>query len=93
MFYKGYLNKYFVDVEFEFFVAAWEKYHIAANKIDGHIKTPRNLEERKLIGLAIKEGIEAQTRYLGFYITSDLKKNKKWQSAKLEALRRLKAYE
>lgn len=82
------LGKFVVDEEYETYVKAWGRYYYAADQIDGHIKYPQTKEENKLCRLAVIAGVDAMTAYL---ISKELRtpgyKDKKWQSAKREALR------
>lgn len=47
------------------YVEAWLAYHRAADKIDGHIKSPGTKEEYDLIVMAQKAGREAMAKVLG----------------------------
>jgi len=83
------LGKFAIDREYETYVEAWVCYYQAADLIDGHIKYPQTSEETKTCRLAVLAGVDALTAYL---ISKGLRtpgyKNKKWQRAKREALRR-----
>ena len=76
-FKQVYLCHPFADDEFEYYVNAWIRYHNAADRIDGHYKG-----QSHLTGLAIREGKSAMGEV-------DIKDDKKWNKAKIEALRRL----
>ena len=81
-----------IDFEYQLYVDAWLAYHRAAQEVDGHIRRPWSSEDHKLIALAVKAGIHAQRMFLlrnGF--TYSLIEPKKWQQAKMEALRILES--
>lgn len=93
-FKNEYLGEFPVDQEYEFMVQAWIVYHKAADLVDGHITVAQNDEERDLNVKAVLAGTHAMTRFAIAHLTPteirNLRKNrKKFQSAKLEALRRM----
>lgn len=84
------LGVFEIDVEFELYYQAWIVYHTTANRIDGHIKRPRNKEELKLIQLAAREAQYMQKSFLkecGVLIYHV--DRKKWNRAKLQAIRNI----
>lgn len=97
-FRKEYLCEPALDLEFEAFLAAWEIYHRTADMYDGDIRSPRTPDEYKRVRHAAREGKLAQERYLtrvggcGVPDLSNSETLKKWNRAKLEALRRLECH-
>lgn len=91
---REYLGHFVTDDEFELFVRAWMAYHEAANRIDGHLK-PGDPDQGKLGHLAVSAGHEAMAKHIDPRVirhaiqVNDYVTYHKWQSAKLEALRRL----
>lgn len=76
----------------QLYLDAWLVYHRTADRIDGHIKQPRTDQESKTVHLAFVMGSKAKFDFLrenGVDPHSiDMSgKNKKWQWAKMEALR------
>ncbi len=97
-FKKEYQQEFAIDHEYELYVQAWEVYHKTADQIDGHIKYPITKDEYNLTRVAGKSAIKAQEDFM--YMMGILKPCpksspeswKKWQQAKLEALRRLEPF-
>lgn len=82
------------DDTYELFVKAWMAYHEAAHKIDGHLP-PRHPDQAKLGNYAVRAGKEAMEKCVPHDVIQEIIRSNdyvnyhKWQSAKLEALRRL----
>lgn len=89
------LGEFAIDHEYEQYLACWMVYHQTADQIDGHIKYPTCTEEYETVRLAGKLAINAQSDFMymmGIKIPSPKYSPegwKKWNAAKLEALRRL----
>lgn len=89
-FRQEYLGEYVKDDLYEVLVEAWMAYHKAADKIDGHIRYPRDSYERRLVRMAAVAGTQARREVLEKAGIPRHKIDKdKWNRAKLEALRRL----
>lgn len=88
------LGEFKVDEEFEFFVKAWTAYHEAADRVDGGFPFAYPFRS-KFTHLAVKAGREAMAQIIHrdevsrIMRRTDPVRYKKWQSAKLEALRRM----
>lgn len=84
-------GKFEPDWAFEEAVTAWIAYHQAADRVDGHI-IPGSSEQRKLVGLAVREGLSAMRRALpGASLNGHPEyDSKRRNQAKIEALRRVK---
>jgi len=93
-FKRQYLGSLLVDDRYELFVRAWMAYHTAAHEVDGHLP-PGHPDQARIGHYAVKAGWEAMEKHLHLQeIQEMIRKNdwigyNKWQSAKLEALRRL----
>lgn len=89
-FHREILGEWIVDKEYETYVDSWMVYYRTANLVDGHIKSPQNLEEYVLLHLAVARGGNAQRQFLIDSGIEIRKRNKvKWDKAKKEAQRRL----
>ena len=94
--YKQYLYGSFqIDEEYEHYVLAWMAYHRATNAIDGQF-IPGSPDQRRVGHLAVRAGLEAMGMVFPLDARPSLVANDpsiesytKWNSAKLEALRRL----
>lgn len=82
-FYREILGEFKQDDEFEWYVLAWTEYHIAADRIDGHLP----MGDSRLAGLATKAGFQAMDRFLQTKFQRP--GGEKWKLANREALRRL----
>lgn len=94
-FLSNILGSFEPDQDHKRFLVAWTLYHEVANKIDGHIKYPRTREEYELCHKAMIAGHTAMKNFLGTDLVrpQDKEMLKKWNMAKLEAVRRFNRLE
>lgn len=96
VFSSEYLTEPVTDTLYEAYVEAWTRYHKSAHQVDGHISVPATALDWKFVGMAVRAGNHSMNTFLTnaglsrpntFNFPVELKM---WNSAKLEALRRLK---
>lgn len=78
------------DHLFDLYLESWLIYYRTADSIDGHIKSPRNAHEAKLMNIAKRTSDKAQAQFLsrnGISNMYGITDREKWSNAKEEAWR------